>query len=139
MSAANPLWGAPRVHAALMMLRIKVAQSTVAKYMARGRRPPSLSWMTFLHNHAARIATMDLLVVPTIGVPASLCLCDPPTRSPADRIDCNHIPSDRRNGLPGTSPPPFPGRRLPHYVLHDRDGVYGDVVRPRLAAMGIRD
>jgi hypothetical protein len=67
MSAVNPLWGAPRIHGELMMLGIDVAQSTVAKYMARGRRPPSQSWKTFLRNHAAGIAAMDLFVVPTIG------------------------------------------------------------------------
>jgi transposase InsO family protein len=67
MSLANALWGAPRIHGELLKLGIEVAQSTVAKYMARGRRPPSQSWKTFLRNHAAGIAAMDLLVVPTIG------------------------------------------------------------------------
>jgi hypothetical protein len=41
MSRANPLWGAPRVHGELLKLGVEVARSTVAKYMARGRRPPS--------------------------------------------------------------------------------------------------
>jgi hypothetical protein len=67
MSLANPLWGAPRLHGELLKLGIEVAQSTVAKYMARGRPPPGQSWKTFLGNHAAGIAAMDLLVVPTIG------------------------------------------------------------------------
>jgi hypothetical protein len=67
MNLANPLWGAPRVHGELLKLGVEVAQSTVAKYMARGRRPPSQGWKTFLRNHAAGIAAMDLLVVPTIG------------------------------------------------------------------------
>src|ERR1700692_3970214 len=42
-------------------------QTTVAKYMARGRRPPSQGWKTFLDNHADGIASMDLFVVPTIS------------------------------------------------------------------------
>jgi hypothetical protein len=70
MSAANPLWGAPRIHGELMMLGIKVAQSTVAKYMARGRRPPRQSWKTFLRNHAAGIAAANFLVVPAIRCPS---------------------------------------------------------------------
>src|SRR6195256_6319980 len=41
--------------------------TTVAKYMARGRRPPSQGWKTFLRNHADGIASMDLFVVPTIS------------------------------------------------------------------------
>ena len=36
MSRANPLWGAPRIHGELLKLGVEVAQSTVAKYMARG-------------------------------------------------------------------------------------------------------
>src|SRR5260370_5572588 len=35
MSLANRLWGAPRIHGELRKLGIEVAQSTVAKYMAR--------------------------------------------------------------------------------------------------------
>jgi hypothetical protein len=66
ISRANPLWGAPRVHGELLKLGIDVSQSTVAKYMARTRRPPSQSWQTFLFNHAEAIASIDLFVVPTI-------------------------------------------------------------------------
>jgi hypothetical protein len=40
---------------------------SVAKYMARGRRPPSQGWKTFFHNHADGIASMDLFVVPAIS------------------------------------------------------------------------
>jgi hypothetical protein len=66
ISLANPLWGAPRVHGELLKLGIEVAQSTVSKYMAKGGRPPSQSWWTFLRNHADGIASVDLFVVPTI-------------------------------------------------------------------------
>ena len=38
MSLANRLWGAPRIHGELLKLGIEVAQSTVAKYMARRGR-----------------------------------------------------------------------------------------------------
>jgi hypothetical protein len=66
MSMANPLWVAPRLHGELHMLGIDVAQSAVAKYMVpRSRRPPAQSWKTFLRNHAAGIASIDLFVVPT--------------------------------------------------------------------------
>jgi hypothetical protein len=42
-------------------------KTTVAKYMARRRRPPSQGWTTFLRNHADGVASMDLFVVPTIS------------------------------------------------------------------------
>jgi hypothetical protein len=67
MSVANPLWGAPRIHGELLRLGIDVGQTTVAKYMARTRPPPSQGWKTFLRNHADGIASMDLFVVPTIS------------------------------------------------------------------------
>lgn len=66
MSLENPLWGAARIHGELLMLGFEVAQSTVSKYLTRGRRPPSQSWKTFLRNHANAIAAIDLCVVPTV-------------------------------------------------------------------------
>jgi hypothetical protein len=67
MSIANPLWGAPRIHGELLKLGINIGQTSVAKYMARRRRPTSQGWMTFLHNHTDGIVAMDLFVVPTIS------------------------------------------------------------------------
>jgi hypothetical protein len=66
-SHANPLWGAPRIHGELLKLGIDVGQTSVAKYMARRRRPPSQGWKTFLRNHADGIASIDLFVVPTVS------------------------------------------------------------------------
>src|SRR6202048_2545614 len=67
MSLANPLWGAPRIHGELLKLGIDIGQTSVAKYMAKRRGPPSQGWKTFLNNHADGIAAMDLFVVPTIS------------------------------------------------------------------------
>jgi hypothetical protein len=47
MVAANPRWGAPRIHGELLKLGIDVSQATVAKYMVPRRRPPSQTWRTF--------------------------------------------------------------------------------------------
>ena len=66
ISIANPLWGAPRIHGELLKLGIDVGQTTIAKYMARRRRPPSRGWKTFLRNRADGIASMDLFVVPRL-------------------------------------------------------------------------
>jgi len=67
MSLANPLWGAPRIHGELLKLGIDIGQTSVAKYIARRRGPPSQGWKAFLRNHADGIAAMDLFVVPTIS------------------------------------------------------------------------
>ena len=67
MCEENPLWGAPQIHGELLELGFTAAQSTVSKYMLRGRRPPSQGWKIFLRNHADGIAAVDFLVVPTLS------------------------------------------------------------------------
>src|SRR5829696_3296632 len=64
MSIANALWGAPRIHGELLKLGIDVGQTSVAKYMARKKRPPSQGWKTFLRDG---IGAIDLFVVPTVS------------------------------------------------------------------------
>ena len=52
MSLENTLWGAPHIHGELLKLGFTVAQSTVAKYMAKpGHGRSGQSWNTFLRNH----------------------------------------------------------------------------------------
>jgi hypothetical protein len=68
MSVANPLWGSATDYGELLKLGIDVGQTTVAKYMARKRRPPSQGWKTFLRDHADCIASIDLFVVLTISL-----------------------------------------------------------------------
>jgi hypothetical protein len=46
---------------------ISVAESTVARYMAKRPGPPSQGWKTFLRNHAAGIASIDFFMVRTIS------------------------------------------------------------------------
>jgi hypothetical protein len=43
----------------LLKLGMDVGQTTVAKYMAKRRRPPSQGWRTFVHNRADVIASID--------------------------------------------------------------------------------
>ena len=106
--------------------------------MARGRRPPSQGWKTFLHNHAHGIASMDLFVVPTISFRLLYGL-----------LVLQH---DRRQILwLGVTAHPtgewishqlteaYGWKVAPRYIIRDRDAVYGDVFIRRLRAMGIRD
>src|SRR2546430_14254859 len=67
MSVDNRLWGVPHIHGELLKLGFAVAQSTVAKYMAKKGDPSGQRWGTFLRNHAPHMAAMDLFVVPTVG------------------------------------------------------------------------
>jgi putative transposase len=64
--AANPLWGAPRIHGELRKLGIEVSERTVSRLLRRRRRPPSQTWRTFLTNHVAALVSMDFFTVPTL-------------------------------------------------------------------------
>ena len=65
MAAANPLWGAPRIHGELLKLGLAVAERTVSRLMPKRRLPPAQTWRTFL--------------VPTPGA------CAPPTAMSQER------------------------------------------------------
>src|ERR1700721_2082495 len=78
--------GAPRIPGEVLRLGIDVGQTPVAKYMARGGRPPSPGWKTFLDNHADGIASMDLFVVPDNLIPTNLRVADTAIRSPPNPV-----------------------------------------------------
>src|SRR6266851_6015923 len=138
MSLANPLWGAPRIHGELLKLGIEVAQSTVAKYMAKSGRGRAQTWKTFLHNHAAGIAAMDFLVVPTVGFKLLFVLVI--LRHQRRRLLSLTVttnPTAEWIVLQITDA--FPWNEAPDYLIRDRDGSYGHAVTRRPTAMGIRD
>jgi hypothetical protein len=62
-----PAVGCSAIHGELLKLGIDIGQTSVAKYMARHRRPQSQGWRTYLRNHADEIASMDLSVVPSLS------------------------------------------------------------------------
>ena len=138
MGRENPLWGAPRIHGELLMLGFELAQSTVSKYMMRGRRPPSQSWKTFLQNHAEAIAAVDMCVVPTLtferlfaflvlGHGRRQLLWFEVTRHPTAEWLARQITEA------------FPWASTPTYLVRDNDGAYGQAFPRRVMAMGIRD
>ncbi len=114
VSLANPLWGAPRIHGELLKLGIEVAQTTVAKYMARGQRPPSQSWKTFLRNHAEGIVLQSI----SSWFPPQPSDCCSASSSCAMiggvwRMSLS-LPIRRRIGSLARSPRPFLGTQHPH-------------------------
>jgi transposase InsO family protein len=138
MSIVNPLWGAPRIHGELLKLGIDIGQTSVAKYMAKRRRPPSQGWKTFLNNHADGIAAMDLFVVPTIsfrllygllivGHGRRQILWFGVTSHPTAEWIANQLTEA------------CGWEQAPRYLIRDRDRAYGEVFIRRLRSMGIRD
>jgi len=138
MSIANPLWGAPRIHGELLKLGIDIGQTSVTKYMARRRGPPSQGWKTFLNNHADGIAAMDLFVVRTIsfrllygllimGHGRRQILWFGVTSHPTAEWMANQLTEA------------CGWEQAPRYLIRDRDRVFGELFVRRLRSMGIRD
>ena len=138
MNRENPLWGAPRIHGELLMLGIEVAQSTVAKYMARPHRPRSQGWKTFLRNHAAGIASIDLFIVRTISFKLlyGLVILQHGRRRLA-RVSVTSSPT--AEWIAGQVTEAFPWHEAPQYLIRDRDLAFGHAYTRRVRAMGIRD
>ena len=67
LSAANPLWGAPRIHGELLKLGIEISERSVSGIICRNNpKPSSQTWKTFIMNHMSDMVAVDFLVVPTI-------------------------------------------------------------------------
>jgi transposase InsO family protein len=140
MSRENPLWGAPRIHGELLKLGFAVAQSTVAKYVARSREndPSGQSWATFVRNHTPQIAAMDLFVVPAIGFNLLYALIIV-RLARRELVWVNVTTYPTAEWIARQITEAFPWNEAPRYLVRDRDCIYGGVVRRRLKAMGIRD
>ena len=128
MSVANRLWGAPRIHGELLKLGIEVAQSTVAKYMARSGRGRSQTWKTFLHNHTAGIGAMDFVVVPTVGFKLLFVLAI--LRHERRRLITLSVTANpTAEWIARQVTEAFPWDEAPDYLIRDRDASYGQAVR----------
>jgi putative transposase len=59
----NRTWGAERIRGELLKLGIRVARSTILRYIRLVRKPasPDQTWLTFLHNHASQVWACDFL------------------------------------------------------------------------------
>ena len=139
MSRENPLWGAPRLHGELLMLGLEIAQSTVAKYMLRAPgHPPSQAWKTFLRNHAAGVASIDLFAVRTISFKLlyGLAILHHGRRK---LMTVNVTPHPTAEWLARQVTEAFPWDEAPHYLIRDRDRAFGPAYTRRVRAMGICD
>jgi hypothetical protein len=75
MVAENPTWGAPRIHAELLMLGFDLSERSISRWMKRAPRDPDRTkhWLAFLRNHREAIAAMDFFTVPTITFGVLYC------------------------------------------------------------------
>jgi len=137
MSVENPLWAA-RIHGELLKLGLEIAP--VERRQVHGQTTGATSrdgepscattrghrrlWTCSWFNDRFRLL-YALVIVPGSAAETS-------SGSTSQQIR-------RQNGLPRQITEAFPWDEAPHYLIRDRDRIYGSVVTRRLRAMGIRD
>jgi putative transposase len=104
----------------------------------KSNKPPSQTWKSFLNNHAGQIAAIDFFTVPTVTFRNLYCFFV--------------LLHDRRQVIyfNVTAHPTavwtaqqiieaFPEDTAPRYLLRDRDQIYGEEFRRRVAGMQIEE
>lgn len=135
LARENPLCDAPRIAAELHFLGYQVADSTVARYLSRGRKPSSPNWRTFLANHVGQIAAIDFFTVPTATFRVLFCfLVLGHARRRAVHFHVTAHPTATWTAQQGVEA--FPYDEAPRYLLQDRDSVYGEPFKRRLRVLG---
>src|SRR5216117_782816 len=136
MAAANPLWGAPRIHGELLRLGIDVSERTVSRLMPKRRPLPSQAWRTFLANHVRDLVALDFFTVPTARLRVLFVLVVlAHHRRRVVHFNVTEHPTAAWTAQQIVDA--FPDDSAPAYLLRDRDSVYGHVFRQRVKGMGI--
>ncbi|MHB8589346.1 MAG: integrase core domain-containing protein [Candidatus Dormibacteraceae bacterium] len=132
------LWGTEQIRGELLKLGFVVSARSIRRYRRRPRtRPPSQSWRTFLVNHAGAIWAADLFVVQTLGFKTLYVLFFiSHGRRELLHFQVTSHPASAwtwRQMIEATA-----WGRLPRFLIHDRDRVWGADFAARLAAIGIK-
>jgi putative transposase len=138
MAAANPLWGAPRIHGELLTLGLDVSERTVSRLLPRRSRPPSQTWRTFLQNHVGPLVAVDFLTVPTITCRLLFVL----VVLAHDRRRILHINVTAHPTSAWTRQQlreALPWGVTHRYLLHDGDAVFDAAFRDTVDACGMTD
>jgi putative transposase len=131
------MWGAPRIHGELLKLGIAISQATVARYMVRGRRPPSQTWRTFLTNHRDQLRAVDFFVVPTVTYRLLFVL----VLLAHDRRRLVHLAVTAHPTAAWTAQQlreAYPWNTTPGYLIRDRDHAF-EGLATTASAMGMHE
>jgi transposase InsO family protein len=130
--------GRPRIHGELLKLGIDIGETSVGKYMVRGRKPPSQTWRTFLENHVKALVSVDFLTVPTIRFQilyVFLVLAH-------DRRRILHFAVTAHPTAEWTAQQlreAFPWDSAPRFLLRDRDRIFGSDFTKQVNELGIQE
>ena len=132
MAAANPSWGAPRIHGELLRLGFEVSKRTVSNLMPR--RPPNLklsqTWRTFLKNHVNK-CSIDFFTVPTAAFNI-LFVMVVLGHSRRKVVHFNITSNPTAEWTAHQIVAAFPRDTVPKYLMRDRDAIYGAFFRNRV-------
>jgi putative transposase len=106
--------------------------------MPKRKKPPSQTWRTFLDNHLREFVSIDFLTVPT----ASFRVLFVMVVLALDRRRVLHFNVTQQPTAVWTTQQiieAFPDESAPRFQLRDRDRVYGEEFRRRLAGMKIEE
>jgi putative transposase len=140
MATANHLWGAERIRGELLKLDIRVAKSTIQRYL-REARPPRRGgqrWATFLRNHAPDIWACDFLPVTdllfrplyaffVIALETRRVVHVGVTRHPTDAWVAQQLREATPYG------------EQPRFLVRDNDSKFGPAFARTVAATGITE
>ena len=138
LNRENPLWGAPRIHGELLKLGVDIGETSVSKYLVRRRKPPSQTWRTFLDNHVKTIVSVDFFTVATIRFQILYVLLV----LAHDRRRIVHFNVTSHPTAEWTAQQlreAFPFDQAPHYLLRDRDRIFGCEFSQQVADLGTEE
>ena len=114
-------------------LGIEVSERTVSRLLPRRPRPPSQTWRTFLTSDVAALVSMDFFTVPTLTGRVLFVL----VLLAHHRRRIVHLAITEHPTAMWTAQQiieAFPDDSAPRWLLRDRDTIYSDVFRRRVAA-----
>src|SRR6266404_8258525 len=137
MWQANPTWGSRHIQAELAKLGIEVSDSTIRKYRPKHRRSPSdQTWRTFLQNHTQALIAVDFFAVPTATFRVLyVFLVLAHERRKVLHFNITEAPSAHWTAQQMVEA--FPYTIPPHYLLRDRDAIYGTDFTRRVETLGL--
>jgi transposase InsO family protein len=136
MVAANPFWGAPRIHGELLKLGIAISERTVSRLMPKHRKPPSQTWRAFLNNQVRDLVSVDFFTVPTVSFRVLFVFVV--LAHHRRRIVHFNVTEHPTAGWTGQQMiEAFSEDTAPRYLLRDRDKIHGCEFQQRIQSLSI--
>jgi len=125
-------------HGELRTLGVDVSEGTVSRLLEPRTRAPSQTWRTFLTNHLATAASMDFFTVPTLtGRVLFVVIALSHVRRRIVHFNITEHPTAEWTAQQVVDA--FPDDTAPKWLDRDRDSVYSETFRRRVAGMGIAE